>query len=157
MIQFSKIVTRRTVFNKLSCKDTEYKDYRYQPYTVLKATKGLKLPWNNIHSEQSDGCRCVYASVKARRPPYGTHGNFNASSRLPDKYHWGAGADNYCLSFVGTQAWRRDFHRRWECSVSDPRGSKHWPLMSQVVSLARLETGLVQKKWSESRIAGVVR
>ena len=29
--------------------------------------------------------------------------------------------------------------------------------MSQVVRLAKLETGFVQKKWSESRIEGVVR
>ena len=48
--------------------------------------------------------------MKAQRPPYRTHGNFNASSRLPDKYHWGAGPDNHCFSCVGTQAWRRDFH-----------------------------------------------
>ena len=30
---------------------------------------------------------CVQASVKARRPPYRAHGNFNASPRLPDRYH----------------------------------------------------------------------
>ena len=32
----------------------------------------------------------VQASVKARRSPYRTHGNFYASPRLPVKYH-GAG------------------------------------------------------------------
>ena len=109
---------------------------------------------------------CVQASVKARRPPYRAHGNFNASPRLSDGYH-GAGRsahkvtrsypDHHCLSFVGIQVWRRDFHRRCECFVSGPRGSKTWPLMTQVVRLARFETGFVLKKWSESRIAGVVR
>ena len=64
--------------------------------------------------------------------------------------------DNHCLSFVGIQAWRRNFHRRCECSVSDSRSSKNCPLVSQVVRLARFETGFVQKKWSESRIAGVI-
>ena len=64
--------------------------------------------------------------------------------------------DNYCLSFVGIQVCRRDFHHRCECSFSDSRGSKNWPLMSQVVRLARFETGFVQKKWAESRIAEVV-
>ena len=30
---------------------------------------------------------CVQGSVKARRPPCSAHGNFNASPRLPTKYH----------------------------------------------------------------------
>ena len=32
----------------------------------------------------------VQAAVKARRPPYRAHGNFNAWPRLPGEYH-GAG------------------------------------------------------------------
>ena len=66
---------------------------------------------------------CVQASVRARRPPYTAHGNFNVSPRLPAKYHdaglpahkdreviWSY-PDNHCwLSFVFIQAWRRDFY-----------------------------------------------
>ena len=55
--------------------------------TLLKATNKLRLTCNQIHSEQSDGCHCVQASVNARRPPYGAYGNFTASPRLSDIYH----------------------------------------------------------------------
>ena len=57
----------------------------------------------------------------------------------------GSYPDNHCLSFVGIQALRRDFHRSGVNALS---------MMSQVVRLATFETGFVQKKWSESRIAG---
>ena len=30
---------------------------------------------------------CVQASVKAQRPPCRAHGNFNASPKMPAKYH----------------------------------------------------------------------
>ena len=49
--------------------------------------------------------------------------------------------DNLCLSFVGIQVWRRDFHRRCECLLC------HWCEVR----------GFVLKKWSESRIASLVR
>ena len=132
---------------KIKC-DINQADLNLINLTLLKATNRLKLTWN----KQSNGGR-DQSSMKARRTPYRAHGNFNASSRLSDKYYGGAGRsahkdhypDNHCLSFVSIQARRRDFHYRCECSISDPTGWKNWPLMSQVVRLARLETGSVQK------------
>ena len=38
---------------------------------------------------------CVQASMKAGRPPYKAHGNFNASPRLRNKYPGGAGRSAY--------------------------------------------------------------
>ena len=73
MIQYNKIVTRRTVYNKLSYKDTEYS---IVILTLLKATNRLKLT-RFILSNQTV-VACVQASVKARHPPYRAHGNFKA-------------------------------------------------------------------------------
>ena len=64
--------------------------------------------------------------------------------------------DNHCLSFVGIQVWRLDFHRRCECFVSGPKRLEN--LIRDVPGpLRRFETGFMLKKWSESRIAGVIR
>ena len=60
------------------------------------------------------------------------------------------------MLFVGIQAWRSDFHSRSECSVSD-KGVQKIALDVPGDLLGEVETDLVQKKWSESRIAGVVR
>ena len=81
---------------------------------------------------------CVQASVKARRPQKRAHGilmphqdcqlnitvqgvQLKRTTVVTRSYQ-----DNHCLSFVSIQAWRRNFHRRCECSgsVSDPKGLK---------------------------------
>ena len=124
MNKFSKIVTRRTVYNTLSCKDTEYKEYRDQPYFIQLQTNSLKLTF--ILSNQTVDFNHIgpmamlvphqYCQMNITVQGVQLTGTIEVTRSYPG---------NLCLWFVGIQAWRRDFHSRCECSVSDPRGSKN--------------------------------